>query len=74
MAIIIGSVLAMLSIAVIVYPFFKARTLGRPEILSVDPGSEGLELESIYDAIRTLQLEHQLGKIPQGLYQYTEAG
>ncbi len=81
MALIIGTILALLSIAVAVYPFIRLRRLktvgdangpvnteGR---LNVDADSAGLdsaELDSIYDAIRTLQLERELGSIPEGLY------
>ena len=73
MAIFIGALLAILSVAVILYPFFKARRTGPgtppampdPAPLSDD---EEPELESIYEAIRTLELEHQLGNIPLGLY------
>ncbi len=73
MAIIIGTVLCLLSIAVLLYPFFKtqragsvAATLGNAGLES-DGGSPP-ELESVYQAIRTLQLEHQLGRIPDGSY------
>ena len=68
MAIFIGAVLTVLSIAVIVYPFLKPRASGGPRAPGEDREPEGADLESIYDAIRTLQLEHQLGNIPQGLY------
>ena len=69
MAIFIGAVLGLLSIAVVVYPFFKSRTTARRYIEPANADDSGPELESIYEAIRTLQLEHQLGKIPEGLYQ-----
>jgi hypothetical protein len=69
MAIFIGAVLAVLSIAVIVYPFLKSHGSGRQRapLAGVDPDIP--DLDAIYEAIRTLQLEHQLGNIPQGLYQ-----
>ena len=69
MAIFVGAVLGLLSIAVLVYPFFKLRTTARPQGEPPNADDAGPELESIYEAIRTLQLEHQLGKIPEGLYQ-----
>ena len=68
MAIIIGAVLCLFSIAVLLYPFFKAP---RAELA---PGTlEGSdeppqELEAVYQAIRTLQLEHQLGRVPDSSY------
>jgi hypothetical protein len=69
MAIIIGAALAILSIAVVVYPFLKSRTEERVEATPEASDAEGLGLEAIYEAIRILQLDHQLGKVPEGLYQ-----
>jgi hypothetical protein len=72
MAIIIGAVLAILSIAVVVYPFLKSRQETRTDAAPATGDPEGPELEAIeaiYEAIRTLQLDHQLGKVPEGLYQ-----
>ena len=74
MALIVGAVLAVFSVAIVVYPFLKhrvrltrsrlSRTGGQPAV--ADPAPP--ELESLYDAIRTLQLEYQLGKVPEYLY------
>ena len=74
MAIIIGAVLCLLSIAVLLYPFLKAPRLGpgagTPENAGMESdGPSPQELESVYQAIRTLQLEHQLGRVPDGSYQ-----
>ena len=69
MAIFIGAVLALLSIAVFVYPFLKSRALGGHDLSRGGGSPENPYLEAVYDAIRTLQLEHQLGNIPKGLYQ-----
>jgi hypothetical protein len=69
MAIIIGAVLAILSIAIVVYPFLKSRHGERVDVIPETSDSEGPDLEAIYEAIRTLQLDHQLGKVPAGLYQ-----
>ena len=88
MALILGTILALLSIAVAVFPFVQRRRFGLaeeagapretretretpgqgdqgglPETEADTPG-----LESIYDAIQTLQLERELGNIPEGLY------
>ncbi len=73
MAIIIGTVLCLLSIAVLLYPFFKAPraglVAGTLENAGLENDSESpQELESVYQAIRTLQLEHQLGRVPDGSY------
>ena len=75
MAIIIGMVLALLSVGVVVYPFWKRR-LGAPPDDSANPYPPDADLEpdlqadlqSAYESIRTLQLEHGLGSIPLGLY------
>jgi len=69
MAIIIGAILAILSVAVVVYPFLKSRHGEKGEAAPAAGDSEGPDLEAIYEAIRTLQLDHQLGKVPEGLYQ-----
>ena len=73
MAIIIGTVLCLLSIAVLLYPFFKAPRAGLVAGILENAGLENdsespQELESVYQAIRTLQLEHQLGRVPDGSY------
>ncbi len=68
MALIVGAALAVFSVAILAYPFLKSR---------MSPGNDGLvsagsaadsELDPIYDAIRTLQLEYQLGRVPEYLY------
>jgi hypothetical protein len=70
MAIIVSAVLAILSLAVVVYPFLKSRHGERVETTpGTSDAAEGPDLEAIYEAIRTLQLDHQLGKVPEGLYQ-----
>ena len=79
MAIIIGTVLCLLSIAVLLYPFFKAPRAGLVAGILENAGLENAgrendgespqKLESVYQAIRTLQLEHELGRIPDSSYQ-----
>lgn len=69
MAIIIGAVLSLFSIAVLLYPFFKTRRAGSASAALEGSGESPQELESVYQAIRTLQLEHQLGRIPDGSYE-----
>ena len=71
MAIIVCLALALLSIGVVVYPFWRRRAAGTaplPEAVSPDLVQSEADLNAVYDAIRTLQLEHQLGNIPLGLY------
>ena len=64
----IGAVLAMFSVAVLAYPLIKSRSRSQPEIPETDEGVEFAELESIYENIRTLQLEYQLRKVPENLF------
>lgn len=72
MAIFIGALLALLSIGVVVYPLLKPRAAFSQATRPLDPNQETLEtgsdVETIYEAIQTLQLEHQLGNIPLGLF------
>ena len=77
MALIIGISLALLSLAVLLYPFITSRrgsrqvhqeaTLSDNEAIHNEATRPALE--DIYAAIDTLRLEHQLGNIPTGLYQ-----
>lgn len=77
MALVIGTVLALLSVAVAVYPFARRRlgwdkadnpaAAGTNE-KSPEPGADTASLADLYAAIRTLQLERELGSIPDDLY------
>ena len=69
MAIIIGAVLCLLSIAVLLYPFFKAPRSQSVAATLENDGESPQELESVYQAIRTLQLEHQLGRVLDSSYE-----
>ena len=78
MALIIGTVLALLSVAVAVYPFARRRlgwdkadnaaAAGAAE-KSPESAADTASLADIYAAIRTLQLERELGSIPEEQYQ-----
>ena len=81
MALIIGTILALFSLGVAVYPFLRRRRDGRDRAGSAPVDRDGLpataagdatagpdSIDSVYDAIRTLQLERELGNIPEGLY------
>ena len=64
----IGAVLAIFSVAVLAYPLMKSRSRGQPEIPEIG-GEVGFpELDSIYESIRTLRLEFELGKVEENLY------
>ena len=81
MALIIGAILAVLSVLVVVYPFLQrkgrasVRASGEKVAGGPDPAPEPVpdlvtdELDALLEAMRTLQLEHQLDKIPDDLYQ-----
>lgn len=77
MALVIGTVLALLSVAVAVYPFARRRLGWDKGGKAAADGAVGAEtgegvdtaaLADIYAAIRTLQLERELGSIPEELY------
>ena len=80
MALIIGTILALLSLGVAIYPFARRRLgmdkAGRAAAVDTESaetdtetGPDTASLADIYAAIRTLQLERELGRIPEGLYQ-----
>ena len=68
MALLVGAVLAVFSIAIVVYPFLRHRFRWQTGSAQVEAHALAPELETIYDAIGTLQLEYQLGRIPEPLY------
>ena len=63
-----GAALAVLSVAVVIYPFLKSRLRTRAGDSPKGGGSTAPDLEPIYDSIRTLHLEYQLGQVPDNLY------
>ena len=80
MALIIGTLLALLSLGVAIYPFARRRwrwgnatdpaAAGRPDGMeSAAAAPDTASLADLYAALRTLQLEHELSRIPEGLYQ-----
>jgi hypothetical protein len=72
LALIAGVFLALLSLAVVLYPFITlrrgSRQVHQEDTLSDNEATQ-TTLEDIYAAIETLRLEHQLGNIPTELYQ-----
>ncbi len=74
MAVLIGALLAILVIGVVLYPFIKTRfrPSPRPSATPLPPVGEGLRVrvtrEAIYEEIRTLQLEYELGSIEESEY------
>jgi hypothetical protein len=68
-ALLVGAALALFSITIVVYPFLRRRFRFRTDRPKRDAQPTAPELEAIYDGIRTLQLEYQLGRVPEYLYQ-----
>ena len=75
----IGAILALLAFAVALFPFVRRGFLARESRLEEELQSDVMDteeytrsisaaLEGIYEAIRTLQLERELGSVPEGLY------
>ena len=67
MALVIGTLLALFCIAIVAYPFFKTRLVAGPGD-DGPSGEQAVQLGDIYDRIRTLQLEYELGQVPEHLY------
>ena len=68
-ALMVGAALALFSLAIVIHPFLRSRIRSRTGGAGNAAGPASPELEPIFDAINTLQLEYQLGKIPENLYQ-----
>ena len=71
LAILVGVALACFSLVMVGYSFFRNRS-PRQEAAATIPGQpdDGVGLDSLLDSLDTLELEHQLGNIPEE--QYTE--
>lgn len=74
MTLIVGAALALFSLVIVAYPFLKSRLAAGSSQGPATTVDAPPELEPLYDAIRTLQLEYQLGKIPENLYREQLAG
>ena len=74
MAVLIGALLAILVVVVLLYPFVKTRSRSHTPSKSGDPDYNPTQSplssrEMVYEDIRTLQLEHELGSIDDQEYQ-----
>ena len=68
-AILVSAALACFSLIMVGYSFFRGNEARAGATLKGDGSSdEGVGLDSIYDSIDTLELEHQLGNIPEAQY------
>ena len=69
MAVLISALLAIFVVAVILYPFLKGRLRPGSSPAPDSPAHHGRGgREQIYESIRTLQLEYELGSIEEGEY------
>ena len=72
-AILVGVGLAAFSLVMVAYSFFRSSSTSSGRAHSTSPllaDDEGVGLDSIYDSIGTLELEYQLGNLPE--HQYRE--
>ena len=70
MAILIGTLLAILAVAVLLYPFLRVRFRSRASLGDGTFPAAGVGArEAIYDEIRALQLDHELGSIDEQEYE-----
>lgn len=69
MAILIATVLIVLSAAVLAFPFLNRRVPAADDGPGDDAGSTDHEMEALLEDMRVLQLDYQSGNIPNGLYQ-----
>ena len=71
-AILVAGALAVFSLVMVSYSFFRdssassVQAQSSPE--SVSASDDGVGLDSIYDSIDTLELEYQLGNLPEEQY------
>ena len=69
MAVLIGVLLAMLAVVVLLYPFLRVRFRSRASQGDGTSALAGLGArEGIYDEIRALRLDHELGSIDEQEY------
>ena len=70
MAILISVLVGILSIALLLYPFIKRRFAHSARSSEIPQGQLGLDgRQAIYDDIKALQLDHELGSIDEKDYQ-----
>ncbi|MCH8297511.1 MAG: zinc ribbon domain-containing protein [Chloroflexi bacterium] len=64
-----GAILAVFSVALVGYAFVRGHQPGPDAGAGLPPESDDPALGDIFDAIRTLELEYQLGRMPQEEFQ-----
>lgn len=68
-AVLLGAALAVFSLVMVAYSFFRGNETAAPSPSPAQAVDEdGVGLDSIYDSIDTLELEYQLGNLPEDQY------
>ena len=71
-AILVGAALGVFSLVMVAHSFFRGTSTSSGQAksspASVSASDDGVGLDSIYDSIDTLELEYQLGNLPEGQY------
>ena len=69
MAIVVAVALSILSLAIVLFPLVVARYGQRTTREQEDASPEALEFQSVREAIQTLRLDYDLGKVAPGQYE-----
>jgi hypothetical protein len=65
----LGALLGLLSLGVLLWPFVRWRRAPAPSSLAEEVGVLQRRREAIYEGIRSLELEHELGQVEPQEYQ-----
>lgn len=65
----LGATLAVFSFVLVMYSFVRSRSPRPTALENVPMVTDDLALREIFDAIGTLELEYQLGRVPQEEFQ-----
>ena len=68
MAMFLGALLGLLCVGVAIYPFVKYKYFPRLGIRTYENNREFNVFDDLMQAIRTLNLDYELGKIPEETY------
>ena len=69
MALLAGALLGLLALGVLLWPFVRGRWAPAPSSLAEEVGAHQRRREAIYEGIRSLELEHELGQVEPQEYQ-----
>ncbi len=67
-AILAGVALAVFSLVMVAYSFFRSPVAAEGQAPPPPASDDGVGLDAIYDSIDTLELEYQLGNLPEDQY------